>query len=276
MSGQQWQSDFLQASPLFAPLCHAGFHLEKLKDWPDIEDLNDLLVNYFQPIKTVSERPVNFVSQDTSVGEFARRYEPRIYLAGEIQTRTKNWHDLFNALVWLTFPRAKATLNQLHYQALLQELQAKETCRGSLRDAATLFDESGVVVVSSHDQLSQLLRGFEWKTLFWEQRAILSSHMRFFIFGHGLYEKALSPYVGMTGKGVVLSVEDDFFSESLQTQLMIIDGMLTEFIGQHLVKSTDLTPVPILGYPGWSLDNDDSRYYDNHSYFRARPKTDAK
>lgn len=178
--------------------------------------------------------------------------------------------------MWLTFPRAKATLNQLHCQALLQELQAKETCRGPLRDATTLFDESGVVVVSSHDQLSQLLQNFEWKTLFWEQRTLLSSHMRFFIFGHGLYEKALNPYVGMTGKGIVLSVATDFFSESLQTQLMIIDGMLMEFIGQHLVKSTDLTPVPILGYPGWSLDNDNSRYYDNHRYFRARPKTVAK
>lgn len=276
MIEQQWQSDFLQASPLFSPLCRAGFHLENLKDWPNIEDLNDRLANHFQTIKTVSGHPVSFVSQDTFVDEFAGRYEPRIYLAGEIQTRTKNWHDFFNALVWLTFPRAKAKLNQLHYQALLQELETKKTCRGPLRDAATLFDESGVVVVSSHRQLSRLLQDFEWKALFWEQRALLSSHMRFFIFGHGLYEKALNPYVGMTGKGVVLSVATDFFSESLQTQLMIVDGMLMEFIGRHLAKSTDLTPVPLLGYPGWSLDNNDSRYYDNNRYFRTRPKTVEK
>ena len=130
MSEQPWKSDFLQASPLFAPLCHAGLHLEKLKDWPGLEDLNDLLANRLQPIKTVSGHSIRFVSQDSSVGEFAMRYEPRIYLTGEIQTRVQNWHDLFNALVWFTFPRAKATLNQLHYQALLLERQAKKPVVG--------------------------------------------------------------------------------------------------------------------------------------------------
>lgn len=272
MSEQQWRPNFLKASLIFEPLSDAGSYLEKLKSWPSLEDLNNQLAKRLQPIKTTSGCPVRYVPQNASVDAFAKRYEPRIYLAGEIQTRAQNWHDLFNALVWLTFPRAKAMLNQLHYQALLQEQQANETCRGSLRDAATLFDESGVVVVSSHDQLSQMLRDFEWKALFWEQRALLDTQMSFFVFGHGLYEKALNPYVGMTGKGVVFSVEPDFFSQSLQKQLLDIDEMLVDFIGQNLSVSTDLTPVPVLGYPGWSLDNGDSRYYDNQRYFRMRPK----
>ncbi len=272
MSEQHWKSSFLQASLLFEPIRKAGLHLEKLENWPDLGDLNGLLINNCQPMKTASGHPVRFVSQDIVVGEFAKQYEPKIYLAGEVQTRGQNWHDLFNALVWLTFPHAKARLNQLHYQALLKEQQAGEICRGPLRDAATLFDESGVVVVSSHEQLSQFLKNFEWKTLFWEQRALLGTHMKFFVFGHGLYEKGLNPYVGMTGKGIVLSVENDFFSQSLQQQLINIDEMLAGFISQSLTASTDLTPVPILGYPGWSLDNGDSRYYDNRSYFRARSK----
>lgn len=257
---------------MFEPLCDAGGYIEELATWPSLEDLNKLLANRVQSIKAVSGYPISFVSQAATFEEFALRYEPRIYLAGEIQTRTQNWHDLFNALVWLTFPRAKAMLNQLHYQALRQEQQANETCRGPLRDAATLFDESGVVVVSSHAQLSQMLRDFEWKALFWEQRVLLGTHMKFFIFGHGLYEKALSPYVGMTGKGVVLSVDADFFRRPLQQQLQDIDAMLVSFIGQNLSVSTDLTPVPVLGYPGWSQDNSDSRYYDNRHYFRTRPK----
>ena len=273
MNEQHWKSDFLQTSLLFEPIRKAVLHLEKLESWPDLDDLNGLLVNNSEPMKTASGHPVRFVSQNNIlVGEFAKQYEPRIYLAGEIQTREQNWHDLFNALVWLTFPRAKAMLNQLHYQALLKERQAEETCRGPLRDAVTLFDESGVVVVSSHEQLSQLLKDFEWKTLFWGKRALLGTHMKFFVFGHGLYEKGLNPYVGMTGKGIVLSVENDFFSQSLQQQLINIDEMLAGFIAQGLTACTDLTPVPILGYPGWSLDNVDSRYYDNRSYFRARPK----
>ncbi len=272
MVEQQWSSGFLQASLIFEPLCDAGRYLEKLERWPSLEDLNSQLNNLPQPIKTVSGHSINYVPQDVTVDAFAKRYEPRIYLAGEIQTRAQNWHDLFNALVWLTFPCAKAMLNQLHYRALLQEMQAGETRRGPLRDAATLFDESGVVVVSSHARLSQMLRDFEWKALFWEQRALLSAHMKFFVFGHGLYEKALNPYIGMTGKGIVLSVGAEFFSQSLQKQLQEIDVMLVDFIGQDLSVSTDLTPVPVLGYPGWSLDNSDIRYYDNHCYFRTRSK----
>ena len=36
-----------------------------------------------------------------------RRVLPR----GEVETRPDNWHDWFNGLVWLTFPRAKAALS---------------------------------------------------------------------------------------------------------------------------------------------------------------------
>ncbi len=272
MNEQHWKSDFLQTSLLFEPLRKAGLYLEKLENWPGLDEINGALIDNLQSMKTASGHPVRFFSQDNIlVGEFAKRYEPRIYLTGEIQTREQNWHDLFNALVWLTFPRAKAMLNQLHYHALLKELQAGETRRGPLRDAATLFDESGVVVVCSYKQLHQLLKNFKWKTLFWEQRALLGIHMKFFVFGHGLYEKGLNPYIGMTGKGIVFSVQNDFFSQSPQQQLVNIDEMLAEFISQRLTACTDLTPVPILGYPGWSLDNSDSRYYDNRSYFRARP-----
>lgn len=274
VSGQPWIPGFLrQNSSLFEPLISAGHDLEKLGNWPDLNDLNNLLVKNIKPLVTVSGHIVKFVSQDTSTDVFTKQYEPRIYLAGEIQTRIQNWHDLFNALVWLTFPCAKAMLNQLHYQALRQEQQAKYTCRGPLRDAATLFDESGVVVVSADEQLSRLLKDFEWKSLFWEQRATLCSRMKFFIFGHGLYEKGLSPYVGMTGKGVVLRADCGFFNQSLEEQLLTIDQMLVRFIGQELAISTDLTPVPILGYPAWSPDNEDSHYYDNRSYFRMRPKS---
>lgn len=34
-------------------------------------------------------------------------YEERIVLRGEVVTRPHNWHDFFNALVWMRFPRTK-------------------------------------------------------------------------------------------------------------------------------------------------------------------------
>ncbi len=271
MSVSCWTPDFLQASPLFEPLRPAGGGLEHLHDWPDIGALENLQDNVATPPVTRSDKPIHFVSQDVSAREFAQQYEPRTYLAGEVQTRAQNWHDLFNALVWLTFPRAKAALNQLHYQALLQEHGNEKVQRGPLRDMATLFDESGVIVVSSDAELSKLLQNFEWKQLFWWQREAVCAHMRFFLFGHGLYEKALKPYAGMTGKGIILSVEQDFFHHPLPTQLAVADSMLDNFLSGGAAAPIALPPVPVLGYPGWVSDNADEIYYDNSNHFRQRP-----
>ena len=62
--------------------------------------------------------PLRFVEQGAKAAAFEDKYEVRIYLKGEVQVRAANWHDLLNALVWLTFPRAKAALNERHYHAL--------------------------------------------------------------------------------------------------------------------------------------------------------------
>ena len=264
-----WIADFLASSPLFEPLRPAGCGLEQLKHWPDMAELERLRAH--KSIVAKSGKPIRFVTHETSPQEFTRQYEPRIYLEGEVPTRLQNWHDLFNALVWLTFPRAKATLNRLHYQAMLpgkQEQGKTSSQRGALRDAATLFDESGVVVVSADAELSALLKHFAWKELFWQRRTALLARMKFFILGHGLYEKALNPYVGMTGKALILDVGQHFFSQPLAAQLHEIDLMLE----QHWCESAAaLTPLPLLGYPAWSADNAEESYYDNQSYFRSRP-----
>ena len=271
MNSPGWTPDFLQASALFEPLRPAGNGLEHLHAWPDISALEHLRDHAAAPPVTCFGKPVCFVPQNVAAREFAQQYEPRIYLAGEVQTRAHNWHDLFNALVWLTFPRAKAALNQLHYQALLQEHGNEKAQRGPLRDTATLFDESGVIVASSDAGLSRLLQDFEWKQLFWRQRKAVCTHMKFFLFGHGLYEKALQPYTGMTGKGIILAVEQDFFHHPLAAQLAAADSMLDNFLSGSAAAPVILSPVPVLGYPGWSPDNVDEAYYDNSQYFRPRP-----
>lgn len=271
MNAPGWIPDFLQASVLFEPLRPAGNGLEHLHRWPDIGALEKLRDNAAAPLVTRSGKPVRFVPQNVAAREFTQQYEPRIYLAGEVQTRAHNWHDLFNALVWLTFPRAKAALNQLHYQVLLQEHSNEKAQRSPLRDTATLFDESGVIVVSSDAGLSKLLQDFEWKQLFWRQRKAVCTHMRFFLFGHGLYEKALKPYTGMTGKGIILPVEQDFFHHPLAAQLAAADSMLDNFLSGGVAAPIVLSPVPLLGYPGWSPDNANEAYYGNSQYFRPRP-----
>ena len=94
--------------------------------------------------------------------------------------------------------------------------------------------------------------------------------MKFYLFGHGLYEKALSPYVGMTGKGIIFQVEPSFYQQSIANQITSLDKSLANFLSVKQIMPTDLTPIPLLGYPNWSADNTDATYYDNVRYFRPR------
>ena len=138
-----------------------------------------------------------------------RYYEPHIAQTGEVKTRAQNWHDLFNALAWITFPLAKAAINAQHVAILQERGDAEAKRRGPERDALTLFDESGVIVATDDASLTQLIADFEWKELFWRRRAELAQRMRFFVFGHALYEKALEPYIGMVAKTVFVPFAAD-------------------------------------------------------------------
>ena len=269
---QLWNPDFIELSPIFKPFLYLQRYFKNQRSWPGPDDLNKLCALQNLQMLTRSGKTVRFAPQIPGKDVVEQRYESGIYLTGAIPTRTQNWHDFFNALVWQIFPQAKSVLNQLHYQAQLVELSNQVRNRCKLRDAATLFDESGVIVVCSQAVLIQLIKDFEWKELFWRQRKKVLLSMRFFVFGHGLYEKALNPYAGMTGKAVIFNVPETFFAQDLPAQLCAIDTMLELYLLQSLSSTSDLVPVPLLGYPGWIGDNDSEVYYENKQYFRDRPK----
>lgn len=273
----EWNRDALLQSPLFAPLHPILAGLEAGK-FPAVQDCNALLAVCQPAITVQSGAPLSFVAQQCGKLPFEAQYEPRCYLRGEVPTRANNWHDLLNALVWMTFPRAKAAINARHYDALTGESALGQTGRGAVRDVNTLFDESGVIVVYADDNvgLAELLRDFKWKELFWQRREQVipqssQQGMGFYLFGHGLYEKALQPYVGMTGQGLLLAVEPAFFSWPLARRLAHLDSLLADYLDdpEHCRSTRDLAPVPLLGIPGWAAGNADPAYYDNTGYFRT-------
>jgi hypothetical protein len=266
----QWIPDTLLKSPFFTPL-HPLLKLIKSAGFPTLQDWNRLLGNEYQGLNVQNGHALSFVAQEQGKLGFESQYEPRCYLSGEVQTRENNWHDLFNALVWLTFPKAKAAINTRHYQALLDRDAHLESQRGNVRDMATLFDESGVVVVTSKAALSGLLCDFKWKELFWLQREQTSQYMEFYVFGHGLYEKLLDPYVGLTAQGLVLHVEEEFFNWGLPKKLVFLDEKIATYLinSTHCRSTRELNPVPMLGVPGWWEANKEETFYDNTSYFRS-------
>ncbi len=254
---------------MFEPLRMAASRLRG-PNWPGCDDLNRILELRRAPIVTAGGLPLRFVEQQARQTRFEEKYEPRIFLRGEVQFRPRNWHDFFNAMVWLTFPRAKAALNQRHYRELERQRSIGAKNRGPAQDALTLFDEGGVIVAASDPSLAALLTGFEWKQLFWQRRAGAVQRMRFYLFGHALYEKALAPFVGVTGRGVIFAVQDSFIDLPLGAQLAELDVRLAARVGDtaQFSATRELTPVPILGIPGWCEDNTREQYYDDIDYFR--------
>lgn len=254
---------------MFEPLRLLGAALRSTQ-WPTLDDLQRLADVLEPGVLTRGGAPLRFVGQSNKAAAFEDKYEARIYLKGEVQMRAANWHDLFNALVWLTFPRAKAALNERHFLALRQQYAKGEADRGPLQDMLTLFDEGGVIVAAGDDELLRAMREFQWKELFWHQRARVESAMRCCLFGHALFEKALQPYTGMTGRGLLFQVGPEFLAQPLTSQIRQMDGMLEQrFLDTAVLTSTrELAPVPVLGIPGWCADNERASYYDNLDYFR--------
>jgi Protein of unknown function (DUF3025) len=265
----EWNREALLRSPLFAPL-HPILAEIIPEDFPTLKDCNALLAARHPHITVQCGMPLRFVPQQRGKLLFESQYEPRCYLTGEVQMRAHDNHDLLNALVWLTFPNIKAALNARHYHALIEERMSGNNRRGPVRDVNTLLDESGVIVAYADEELAGLLRGFKWQELFWQRREQARAGMGFYLFGHGLYEKALQPYVGLTGQGLLIKVQQEFFSWSSSRQLKHLDSLSAGCLAmpEYCLTTRDLSPVPLLGVPGWAVENNCAVYYDNITYFR--------
>ncbi len=244
-------------APLYAPL-HGTLGLLPAKRWPTHAELTQAA----RGIETSRGRALRFVApRGHSEGE-RRCYELHIADSGEVETRPESWHDLFNALAWIAFPKTKAMVNAQH-AAILEERGALEARRRSPeRDALTLFDEGGVIVASASPDLTQMIRDFEWKRLFWHERARLEREMRFVAFGHALCEQALEPYLGMVAKTVFVPFGEGFDADALAA---------AHFAARERFRSPkSMAPMPVLGVPGWHPGTATESFYDDTSHFRAK------
>lgn len=267
---ESWDRQFAARSAMFAPLRALNAAVDGI-DWPAPAQLNALARS--SAALSGGGQPLHFASLSGQPAPAAAHYELRIHDEGVVPLREANWHDLFNALVWLAFPQTKAALNRAH-ACELRGISAM--VRNRRRDALTLFDESGVLVLSRSPAMLDLIRTFGWKQVFWQARETLLLTTRFVVFGHALYAKALSPYVGMTGHALLLAVSDD--TDLAPAPLMAqADVLAAAAIDARMTQPHDLSPLPVLGVPGWWEANAHAAFYDNIAYFRpgrrAHPRT---
>lgn len=190
---------------------------------------------------------VRFVAQsELPVGE---AYEAFIARTGCVPTRD-NLHDLFNGLMWLSYPNTKRRLNSLQAQQIA--LLGTAGRRGVVRDAMTVFDENAALL-QAPDTLIEALRRRDWYTLFVQRRAEWQS-ARLVLFGHALLEKLMQPRKAITAH-VWLSSE-------------IADETLAASLTLARLSAKDFLPLPVLGVPNWWAANEDPRFYDDVEVFR--------
>lgn len=198
-------------------------------------------------------------------------YESRIAGSGCVSTRDHNWHDTFNALVWLTFPMTKAAMNQCHARRLLHAADGAGT-RGPVRDALTQFDEDGLVLVSDDRALLDAIRQHRWREAMFDRRRALEG-ARLFVIGHALLDKARAPHVGLCARSLLVH-SGELGCAAADVSIARLDAWLAARIasGHWPLSPRDLQPLPVLGLPGMTADSTCATYFDDVRQFRPAPR----
>lgn len=217
--------------------------------------------------------PVHFVPQASLPDGVA--YEAFISATGGVPTR-ENLHDFFNALVWLSFPKVKVQLNALQSAEIERATKGEvnrtgsHANRGRVRDAATIFDENAALLVVSDEGLIEEFRSHHWHKVFVNQRHVFDGECEVWLFGHALMEKLIRPYKAITAHAWPVIVPRSFFNATCAEKQSWIDKMVAQVLENGL-STSDFTPLPVLGIPGWSQGQDAS-FYADAGVFRPKRK----
>jgi hypothetical protein len=256
----RWQAQFALLDlrqPWFAPY---GAALEELRDGAGRGVHAAHALSACEQARRMRGLPRFVPAEDVPPAE---PYELFVARTGTVPTRD-NLHDLFNGLVWQQFPQAKRRLNVL--QAGSIAAHGASGPRGPVRDAITLFDENGALL-QAPAALWDALLARDWLRLFVGLRP-LWAQARVLVFGHALLEKMVRPRKDITAHVWRVPCPGDAIAE--------VDGRLAGQLTAECLARKPFTPLPLLGVPGWSPQNQDFSFYDDPLVFRPAGLQDTK
>lgn len=199
--------------------------------------------------------PVRFVPQSAlPAGE---AYESYIFNSKQCPTR-EGLHDFFNGLMWHSFPRTKARLNQL--QAAQITAGGIGRVRGSVRDALTLFDEN-MAFLRAPEPLWEALLAKRWSVVFTELRPLWAQSY-LVLFGHALLEKLVFPRKAITAHVLLVHPATDAHSD--------LDAWVAAALNPDQLAAKPFANLPVLGVPGWWSANEAPGFYQDPAVFRLR------
>jgi hypothetical protein len=213
--------------------------------------------------------PVRFVPQSSLPNGVA--YEQFIFNSQQCPTRD-GLHDFFNALCWDQFPRTKARLNQLQAEQIAQ--LGSVTQRGAVRDALTVFDENGALLIAPPELWNALI-AMDWQRLFVTLRPLWwQAHL--IPFGHALLEKLVQPRKPITAHVYITQFTiNNIAKEAINTKAAsqfydVLDACVAADLSAEKLATKPFAPLPVLGVPNWWAANEDPQFYDDEAIFRKR------
>ncbi len=196
-------------------------------------------------------------------------YELHVRRTGRVPTRD-NLHDFFNGLVWLCHPCWKARLNQLQADHITHH--GVQSTRGPLRDALTLFDESGAVL-QLPTPVARDLQARDWSAAFLSQRQAWSANS-VVIVGHALLEQlTVAPRKGLTAHALWMGMMDEGASQRESAsgqQHALPNGSAPLSLSTEQWASKPFVALPVMGVPGWA-SSQNAAFYGDAAVFRPPP-----
>lgn len=212
LSGQIWDLDRLTPQPALEPFEPLLAELARFREFPDMEALGrwveatrEAHAPELEPLRFVELQPRSRRAR-RGVVELSALYDARITCLREVPCLSQSYHDLFNALMFKAFPRAKRALHARQYNALTGWIEAgAEQLPGRRtreQDALTLFDEGGSVVLCPSYLQDEFARGVRLPL------AEAGAASRIVLFGHALFEHLTEGRVGLRSSARVLFVPE--------------------------------------------------------------------
>lgn len=127
-------------------------------------------------------------------------------------------------------------------------------------------------MVSAGAEIPALLAAHAWEEALWNRRARLQQSTRFLVFGHGSWDQLRAPFVGLCAKALYRVVDPAWLALPAADALAETDAWLADHLATHIatLSPRSLAPLPLLGIPGVTPDNECAAYYRDTRQFRPR------
>lgn len=199
-----WDPGFCDRSALYWPIREVARPFASRTSWPQVEEY-DAVCGGSMRFERAAARPRGLRRRK---GEAPPSYDAAIVERGAIPTRRENWHDLYNALVWAVFPRAKRQLHRRQRELMmLAAAQGIVGRRSPEHDVLAMLDEGGVIALCGADHRDAVLAALREERTDDLSRLEGQGALCRIIFGHALYDGLRTSARRVFGMSLVLVTE---------------------------------------------------------------------